>query len=58
MDKIKAAEAAIKALKDYIEVEKANRKAVTNTAKQSLTELEQALINNSFDFLGTIKQGE
>lgn len=58
MDKIKAAESAIKALKDYIEVEKANRKAVTLTAKQSLTELEQALINNSFDFLETIKQGE
>lgn len=58
MDKIKAAEAAIKALKDYIEVEKTNRKAVTNTAQNTLSQLENDLINLGYEYLETIKQGE
>lgn len=58
MDKIKAAEAAIKALKDYIEVEKANRKAVTSTAQNTLSQLENDLINLTYEYVETIKQGE
>lgn len=58
MDKIKAAEAAIKALKDYIEVEKTNRKAVTNTAQNTLSQLENDLINLGYEYFETIKQGE
>lgn len=58
MDKIKAAEAAIKALKDYIEVEKANRKAVTSTAQNTLSQLENGLINLTYEYVETIKQGE
>lgn len=58
MDKIKTAESTIKALKDYIEVEKANRKAVTSTAVNTLTQLENDLINLSYEYLETIKQGE
>lgn len=58
MDKIKTAESTIKALKDYIEVEKANRKAVTSTAVNTLSQLENDLINLSFEYLENIKQGE
>lgn len=46
---------AIKALKDYIEVEKANKKAVTYTARATLSQLSNDLINLSYKFLNTIK---
>lgn len=58
MDKIKAAEAAIKALKDFIEVEKVNRKAITETAKQDLTDLGHYLIVQCCESLDCIKKEE
>lgn len=58
MDKIKAAEAAIKALKDYIEVAKANKKSITSTAQNTLSQLEKDLTNLTYEYVETIKQGE
>jgi hypothetical protein len=45
MDNIKLAEDTIKHLKDFIEIEKLNKKTITEKAKYELKELSKIMIN-------------
>jgi hypothetical protein len=56
MDRIKLAESAIKHLKDFIEVEKANKKIVTQTAKDDLENLSSLMIDIALNNIMEIKE--
>ena len=56
MDRIKLAESAIKHLKDFIEVEKANKMIVTQTAKDDLADLSSLMIDIALNNIMEIKE--
>lgn len=61
MDKIKAAEAAIKALKDYIEIEKASKEILIMDPEETLDEIQELreeIIRQCCENLEIIKKGE
>ena len=55
MDNIKLAEETIKLLKDFIEVEKTLKKAITTIAQNNLSDLSIELVENIYEKVRTIK---
>lgn len=56
IDKIKIAEGTIKLAKDFIEVEKARRKVVTDLSVESLKDLQNAIIEDLEKNIKEIKE--